>query len=453
MKHLITVVIFIVMPILMSFGSAASANEKSAKPTFYAVMQHWMANGGNLHQMTTVFGKQPIKSGEDALAIADAMKKIPLKTPPSYDLLSSNLFTLLGFIQNVSSQKAFDVVVDKALPPLRDILKVRLKNPQNREEDLMFLFKILAMYQQQQDAVLIAQIAQSGFGQGHYLWSLIFEIFDKDHDHHQLLIKQLSTPLPKGGIAIAYLDLVNSHAINNNLKEHPFNSPAGIKRLKGWLLDTDQEKFSYAQSAVAALPFIDKPKPLLKIAVNHSDINVQMEAAWALAKLGDAQGIKRLKQWALNVNTSRVATRYLQELGLEHEIPPKALKPDFEAMAESVNWLTHPNEFARAPDKIELLDTREIFWPPTNDKRWVWLFNYTYDGAEPGQQADTGVVMAGSITFSLFSETSKQMKPLDIYGLHCARELASNNDARAPQHLTAEAGVVILKKYNPALGL
>jgi hypothetical protein len=258
---------------------------------------------------------------------------------------------------------------------------------------------------------MIAQIAQSGFGQDHYLWSLIFDIFDKEHDHHQLL--------------------------------------------KQWLSDTGKEKYSYAQSAVTALPFIDKPKSLLKIAVNHPDINVQMEAAWALVKTGDLQGVKRLKQWALDVNTSRVATRYLQELGLMDEIQPKALKPNFEAMAEAVNWLTHPKEFARAPDKIELLDTREIFWPPTNDKRWVWLFSYSYDGGEAGQPVNTGVVMAGSITFSLFSETSKQMKLLDIYGLHCARELQSNNDRRAPAssqvQATAKAGVAILKQYNSDL--
>ncbi|MCJ8274131.1 MAG: hypothetical protein MJK04_32625, partial [Psychrosphaera sp.] len=235
MKHVITVVIFIVLPIFISFGSVGGVNEQTAKPSFYSAMKHWMDNGGDLHQMTAAFGQQSVKSPEDALAIANALKKIPLKTQPGYDLLISNLFTLLGFIQNVASEAAYDVVVDKALPPLRDILKVRLKNSQNSEKDLMFLFKILAMYQQKQDAVLIAQIAQSGFGQDHYMWSLIFEVFDQDHDQHQLLIKLLSKPLPKGFIAIAYLDLVNSHAINNNLKAHPFNSPAGIKLLKQWL--------------------------------------------------------------------------------------------------------------------------------------------------------------------------------------------------------------------------
>jgi hypothetical protein len=76
-------------------------------------------------------------------------------------------------------------------------------------------------------------------------------------------------------------------------------------------------------------------------------------------------------------------------------------------MAEDVSGKMWFGTNGRAPDKIELLDTREIFWPPTNDKRWVWLFSYSYDGAEAGQPVNTGVVMAGSITFSLFSETSK----------------------------------------------
>src|SRR5690606_38201289 len=142
---------------------------------------------------------------------------------------------------------------------------------------------------------------------------------------------------------------------------------------RGWLRDTDPEYFSYAHSATAALPFIGNPPrdELLQLAMDHPDLGVSLEAAWASAKVGMERGIRQLSRYARNINSAATAIQLLTELGREDAIPPEALDADFQAMAEMVQWLSHPNEFGEPPAKIALYDTREIFWPPTNDRRQV----------------------------------------------------------------------------------
>jgi hypothetical protein len=146
---------------------------------------------------------------------------------------------------------------------------------------------------------------------------------------------------------------------------------------------------------------------------------------------------------------SGIACDYLHELDRADAIPQLALEPEFRARAEMCAWLMHPLEFGSPPDHIELYDTREIFWPPTNDRRRVWLFKYTYTAWGPEGEDDIGIGMVGSTTFALFSETTPIMTPEDVYALHCCWELQGNEDPRAPPERTAEAGRRILTEYNP----
>jgi hypothetical protein len=108
-------------------------------------------------------------------------------------------------------------------------------------------------------------------------------------------------------------------------------------------------------------------------------------------------------------------------------------------MAEMFGWPSHPNEFGRTPDDIDLYDTRELYWLPTNDTRRLRLLRYRYiKGEEEGEDVVIGQV--GSATFALFGETTTAMCPEDVYGLHCCRELEMNEDPRAPRERSASAG-------------
>ena len=143
---------------------------------------------------------------------------------------------------------------------------------------------------------------------------------------------------------------------------------------------------------------------------------------------------------------------YLIELGAENRIPLHAKSEDFKAISEMCQWLAHPMEFGRPPHEIRQVDTRELFWPPTNDRRKLWNFLYEYPPREGKTEPDVGHGMVGSVTFALFGETKADLSAEQVYGLHCAWELECNRDARAPQKRTAEAGIQILKVHNPGFG-
>lgn len=149
----------------------------------------------------------------------------------------------------------------------------------------------------------------------------------------------------------------------------------------------------------------------------------------------------------LDSRYSHTAQQYLKELGHPERIPGEAQRPESQAIAEMANWLAHPQEFGRAPDSIELFDTRELFWPPTNDRRRLSLVKYSFHGGA-GREADSGIGMVGSVTFALFGEVTADLSPEDIYGLHCCWELEIKGDSRAPKKRTAQAGREILGRHN-----
>ncbi len=130
---------------------------------------------------------------------------------------------------------------------------------------------------------------------------------------------------------------------------------------------------------------------------------------------------------------------YLTELGQGGRIPAEALAPNHRAAAEMANWLAHPSEFGRPPDAVEVVDSRELLWPPTNDRRRLWVVKYRFN-ATAEAPADEGFGLVGSVTFALIGEATADLSPEDIYGLHCCWELEVNNDPRAPRRAAPRRG-------------
>lgn len=361
----------------------------------------------------------------------------------------STLRELVSLFQRVDDQAAFEVLRDSGLPILRNYVRDCLVH-NDLDNDLQLLtLKILGMYAQRQDVELIGKVAKKQVLPEAYMWSTIFGTFTPDHPFAVNMADELRSTLPTGFSLVSYLDMANSLAIAGKLDRHPFDSEQGRKHLETWLTGTDSENFSYALSATAALPFIDRlhSDVLFEYASNHIDGLVRMEAAWALAKTGNSQGLGRLSTLCLDVNYSVTAQKYLTELNREDQIPSAAQNTDFLAIAEMANWLAHPMEFGQPPDEVELVDSRELFWPPTNDIRRLWLVRYVYSDDNFGE-SNAGFGLVGSVTFALFGEATQDLSPEDVYGLHCCWELEANDDPRAPDERTAKAGRMILSRSN-----
>lgn len=319
--------------------------------------------------------------------------------------------------------------------------------------DLHFILKMLASYGGPEAAERIIAAARDPRLTGGFMWCVIFGSLSNQTapvhatDTPRDVIDALRDPLPTGFTGVAYIDGANRLAHAGRLEgRHPFDTDAGIDLLRAWLTGADGAKPSYAHSATAALPFLERPErgELLALAMDHLDEGVQLEGAYAAARRGSAGGVRMLADATLDKpHLAGTARQYLEELGRADAIPAAADEPRHLALCEMASWLSHPQEFGRPPDALEVADDHEIDWPPTRDRRRMFVLRYRYDAA-PGEDPDAGYGVVGSITFALFGEATADLSPEDALGLHCCWELEANADRRAPKERTAAAGRELL---------
>ena len=417
--------------------------------------------GGNLADELFRLGDYGIVDAEDARAVCEALERFPLPQNAAAEFFKdwTPLHAVMALFQQVESEEAFAVFFEYGIPHLLRLFNQLIDGPEDGDA-LLFILKILVMYQSTEGVACLLEAARKPVRQNSCIWSAIFEQFEGEHPYFAWLCKELSDPLPPGFIAVAFLDCVNRAMLEGQLDDHPFDTPHGKRQLEVWLTSSDSSLYTFAASAAASSQFMEPPERdrLLALALDHADPEVQFEAAQASASLGSTGSVKFLKRLCLEPGTSSRACSCLHELGLEDAIPSQALEPDFLAMSDMCTWLSHPNEHGRPPDEIELFDTREIYWPPTDDQRRVWLFKYKYYENDefsenlnetPSQSAEIkGIGMVGSVTFSLDDELTAAEDPLDVYALHCCWELQVNRDPRAPGKRSVKAGRKILEQYN-----
>lgn len=417
-----------------------------SKPSLLqAALTRGLAPDGDLCEELSELGEYEIATLADAEALTQAMAEFVKRDVDSDEAVSA-FPEFVRLFQSVTSAEAYRHLALKGIPLLIEAYDAKLIDPGECDGDLLFALKIFARYGIEEGLDRIIDAAYSVALQGGYLWAVIFEQLSDTDPLIPQLIKRLCHPLPDGFVCVALLDWVNRLAREKVISSHPFNTQEGIEKLRAWLTSSDEDEFSYAHAAAAAVPFVADPprSELLALAMDHPDVGVQMEGAWASATLGSEAGVKFLARLTLDRNLAITARTYLQELKRTDAIPDEANDPDFVAMAEMCEWLSHPQEFGLPPDEIELYDARELFWPPTNDWRPLWLFKYHYSSSGDDDSVTDGVGMAGSITFSLIDETNVDMPPEDIYALHCCWELEANDDPRAPMDRSVEAGRALI---------
>ena len=416
------------------------------KTPLQLALEQGLADGGNLFEALNDLDHYEIETIEDAEALVDAMQQYALRPiePPG---MFSAFHQLVSLFQSVTTVSPFQYLVRRGIPVLIQSYDARLSTADEQQNELLFAVKIFARFGLEEGLERLVQAAYHPVLREGYLWSVIFEQLGDQDPAVPDLVERLSEPLPDGFACIAYLDWVNRLCRDGLISRHPFDSIEGIQKLRTWLRNSDRDEFSFAHSSAASLPFISEPQreQLLALAMDHPDSAVQMEAAWASARLGSESGLKFLGRLCLDRNYSTTACAYLEELGRDDLIPEAANEPDFRAMADVSDWLARPQEFGRPPDEIELYDSRELYWPPTNDVRRVWLYKYRYVAEEEGESDDCGLGFYGSITFSLFDETNPDMAPEDAYALHCCWELEVNDDVRAPEVRSIATGRAILE--------
>lgn len=409
--------------------------------------------GGNIAAALEKLGDYPIQSAVDAQVVCEAFQRLCERclAAPIIPAEQMALWTaVLGLFQDVATPETLEIVAAQGLPAAIGAFDALYVRPERPHEFLLLALKVFAMFNDRAGLERLVQAAKDGYAANDLLWSVVFQQIEADHPARHRLCAELRSPLPVGLIGLAYLNFVNRLAIAGELLEHPFRTAEGFDRLKAWLTEPETDPESHAKVVATAIPFTGDraERELLPLAQNHPAATVQLEAAWAAARLRKPAGIDRLAAFAGDPRYSSIAADYLKELGQAARIPAATQSRSFQAMAEMCQWLAHPMEFGRPPDVIELVDQRDIHWPPTNDRRPLWLFRFGYhvhDGDEASPM-EFKLGLVGSITFSLWIPA--EIPADDAYALHCCWELEVMRDPRAPKPRSVEAGRALLAEEN-----
>ena len=384
--------------------------------------------GVDLASLLTKLDKTPVKTTDEAQAICNLLKRLPVKVAKEGQVVNSRLSALVALFQDVETKGAFGVLAKQGVPELCRIFDELVDSKdEGTIDDLLFVLKILAMYRTEAGTDRVIRAARMPLKPETYMWSIILGQYKQDHPQAKRILKEIGNPLPRGFLAVALLDCANGHAIAASETPHPFNSTEGIKRLQAWLVARDEDQYSYAHSATASIPFIRQPErdQLLALALGHPDVGVQMEGAWASAKLGSETGLKLLVRYCLDANYSQQARQYLVELGREDAVPGEALAPAFQAKATFANWLAYPNELGRVPDEVQIVDQRKLAWPPDGERKSLWLIQFRVKDTTGLGEDDVDCGLVGSVTFCLFSYKIAERPPEDAYAIHCYWEMES----------------------------
>lgn len=121
---------------------------------------------------------------------------------------------------------------------------------------------------------------------------------------------------------------------------------------------------------------------------------VRTEAAAALARLDEDEGIETLVALAADPTVRTRALAYLSELGLLDRAPAELRSTAARAEGEFVDWLTQPTAFGLQPQELVSIDSRRQWWPGYSEPVDCFLFHFTY--LLPGGEI-TGVGIAGPV--------------------------------------------------------
>lgn len=130
---------------------------------------------------------------------------------------------------------------------------------------------------------------------------------------------------------------------------------------------------------------------------------LRVEAAAALARLGDDEGSAVLAGLAEEAAVRLRVVSYAEELGILDRVPEEYRSPVAKAEGELVAWLASPNQLGLPPQECDLIDSRKMFWPGYDDPVDCFLYRFAY---ELGDRQFRGIGLAGPMVHSFRADLS-----------------------------------------------
>ena len=141
---------------------------------------------------------------------------------------------------------------------------------------------------------------------------------------------------------------------------------------------------------------------------------LQVEAAAALARLGEEAGSEALVKLASEPVARLRVLSYAEELGCLDAIDQQYRSTVSRAEAELICYLAENTRMGMAPTACELFDRRSLFWPGYDDAIECFLFRYTYQLSQ-GTYSNIGI--AGPLVHCFWSDVG-DLAPDDIYAAY-----------------------------------
>ncbi len=141
---------------------------------------------------------------------------------------------------------------------------------------------------------------------------------------------------------------------------------------------------------------------------------IRTEAAAALARLGDSNGVDVLVAMVTEPVVRCRALAYLDELGLADRVEAQWRTPQAKAEGEFVQWLADPIRFGVAPYETLLVDHTRQRWPGSSEPVDCFLFHFEY---QLPRGVIEGVGIAGPVTHVLNVDL-EYLPPPDIYAAY-----------------------------------
>jgi hypothetical protein len=254
-------------------------------------------------------------------------------------------------------------------------------------------------------------------------------LFQRQRNQAELLFPRLLNAISSPALAAPILDLANFLTRERLVAAHPAKEVAGeLIELLGELAqillvleerpdqfgDSPQElsrrvarSVALAVSLCDALALIGDKNAIGKLyqslQVGHR--RLRTEAAAALARLGDEQGVTELVALAAEPVARLRVLAYGEELGICDKIDPQYATPQARAEAELSVWLAEPTQYGVPPTSCELFDHRKQHWPGFDDPIDCFLFQFQYVLTVEGQeQSFSNIGIAGPLVHAFVAD-------------------------------------------------
>ena len=388
----------------------------------------------------------------EAKLICDALIIIKEQIKSGFNKeIDNNLHSITALFQSVSTQESYKYLDAHGIDLLVEIMNV-INSQVNYDKSLitsdLFIIKIFAYYKNKNGLSSMVKYIKENYQSGNYFWEIAFQVLSQDSLKYNYVISELKGYLPEKFLGITYLDMCNEIALHNKSFIHPFNSENGYLYLKNVIIANKKKDESYVASATSALPYLKEEyrKELYPLIADNDNIEVQIEATWTGARTGEKKSIDKLIEYAKDYRYHERVSEYIKALHLEGQISEYTNKPDFVALCDMCGWLSHPMEYGKYPDNAEIIYQKELYWPPTKDRRTIYLIKYTYKSFNVDGSDDVGIGMVGSTVWSFYSINNiLTMKPIELLGMYCIWEIQKGKIE------DSKKGIDLLKKYNPEL--